>query len=378
VLIGPSVGGILVQGNVIGLNSAGNTALGNSQSGVEIDGANNTVGSSAAGAHNVIAGNGGDGVLIYSGASGVAVQGNFIGTDQTGKVKLGNSGSGVEVGDNNALIGGPAAAAHNLISGNSYDGVLIDSGVSGTRVQNNYIGTDITGTVALANFNGVEIQGNGTLVGGTTLAVRNTIAGNSNNGVQIDAGATGNGVQGNYIGLSASATALANSGYGVSIVGSNNTVGGTASGAGNTIAFDSLGGVQVSAGNGNSIRRNAIYSNGPSNTGPGIVLSAGANNNLAAPIISTATLNGMILSVTGTFNAPTANVPYVLEFFVSPAGDPEGKIYVGTLKVTPTGTGNQPFTFTTSTTAATATTLITATLTDAGGDTSAFSNGVTS
>jgi hypothetical protein len=68
----------------------------------------------------------------------------------------------------------------------------------------------------------------------------------------------------------------------------------------------------------------------------------------------------------------------VLEFFVSPAGDAEGKVYVGKLTMTPASTGTRSFTFTTSTAAATSTTLITATLTDNLGDTSAFSAGVTS
>jgi hypothetical protein len=45
--------------------------------------------------------------------------------------------------------------------------------------------------------------------------------------------------------------------------------------------------------------------------------------------------------VTGTFSAPTASVLYILEFFVSPAGDAEGKVYVGELTVTPTSTGTQ-------------------------------------
>jgi hypothetical protein len=135
--------------------------------------------------------------------------------------------------------------------------------------------------------------------------------------------------------------------------------------------------VLVSAGNGNMIRRNTIYANGPSHTGPGIVLAPGANNNLAAPTISTATLNGAVLTVTGTYNAPTASVPYILEFFASPAGDAEGKVYVGKLTVTPTSTGTRSFTFTVTTSVTGTNPLITATLTDAANDTSAFSNGVT-
>jgi hypothetical protein len=379
VLLDSTASGVLVQGNYVGTASTGGSALANSGNGVEVYGTNNTIGGSTASSRNILSGNSSDGVLIDSGASGTSVQGNYIGTDVSGKLKLSNSGSGIEVGENNALVGGSSVTFRNIISGNGFDGILIDSGVSGARVQGNFIGTDVTGTIALANYNGIEVAGSGNTLGGTTLAVRNVISGNSNNGVQLDSGASGNQVQGNYIGINASSSAaLANSGYGVSIAGRNNSVGSSLAAAANTIADNSQGGVLVSAGSGDSIRHNAIYANGPSNTGPGIVLATGANNNLAAPTLSTATLNGTILTVTGTFNAATANVPYILEFFVSPAGDAEGKVYVGKLTVTPTSTGTQSFTFTTSTTAASSTTLITATLTDASGDTSAFSSGVTS
>jgi carbon storage regulator len=59
------------------------------------------------------------------------------------------------------------------------------------------------------------------------------------------------------------------------------------------------------------------------------VLSSGANNNVTAPTLTTATLSGSTLTVQGTFTAPTANVPYVLEFFANPTGDAEGKVYLG-------------------------------------------------
>jgi hypothetical protein len=77
--------------------------------------------------------------------------------------------------------------------------------------------------------------------------------------------------------------------------------------------------------------------------------------------------------VTGSFTAPTANVSYVLEFFANPSGDAEVKIYLGSLTVTPTSTGTQNFTFTTTTTVTGSDPLITATLTDPSGDTSAIS-----
>ena len=132
----------------------------------------------------------------------------------------------------------------------------------------------------------------------------------------------------------------------------------------------------VSAGSGDTISRNSIYANGPSNTGPGITISTGANNGIVAPSLTSATLSGSTLTVKGSFTAPTANVSYVLEFFANPIGDAEGRIYLGSLTVTPTSTGTQNFTFTTTTTVTGMYPLITATLTDNSGDTSEFSNGV--
>ena len=162
------------------------------------------------------------------------------------------------------------------------------------------------------------------------------------------------------------------------MISNSNSIGGSASGAGNTIADNDSGGVLVSAGSGNTTRENSIYANGPSNTGPGIHIDPGANDSIVAPTLSGATLSGTTLTVEGTFTAPTANKPYVLEFFANVSGDPEGKIYLGSKTVTPATTGSQSFTFTTTNTSQLgANPLITATLTDNLGDTSAFSAGET-
>jgi hypothetical protein len=84
------------------------------------------------------------------------------------------------------------------------------------------------------------------------------------------------------------------------------------------------------------------------------------------------------LDIKGGFAATTTNISYVLEFFANPSGDAEGKIYLGSLTVTPTKTGMQYFTFSTTTSVTGTNRLITATLTDASGNTSAFANGVLS
>ncbi len=78
--------------------------------------------------------------------------------------------------------------------------------------------------------------------------------------------ATDNVVAANYIGSDSTADSLPN-GTGVVIDGSasENTIGGTATGAGNTIAFNSGDGVDVDSGTGNAVRGNLIYGNAVAN-----------------------------------------------------------------------------------------------------------------
>jgi titin len=363
------ISNLVVQGNYIGTDATGSSAVKDSNYGVEVGSPNITIGGTTVGARNIISGNFTVGVILYD--SNDVVQNNYIGTDVTGTKAIGN-GYGVVVLGANDTVGGTSAAARNIISGNANDGVFVEA--SGALVEGDYIGTNRSGASAVGNSIGVEIDGTKNTIGGTVAADRNVISGNSTDGVLIDGAASLNAVEGNYIGVNAAKTAAqANGSYGVSIAGSKNTIG-----AANTIADNAAGGVLVSAGNGDSIRRNAIFANGGTQTGPGIVVDSGANNDVVAPVLTSALLGGTTLTVQGTFTTPKANVSYVLEFFVSPQGDAEGKIYLGRLVVKPTSTGTQSFTFTVTTTAATSTTLITATLTDSLGDTSAFSNGVTS
>jgi titin len=380
ILIQSGVNGTLVEGNFVGTTPAGTGALGNAASGIEVFGVNNTIGGSSSGQRNVVSGNLFDGILLDSGASGNVVLGNYVGTNKSGGGFFrGNVGNGIEVDGVNNTVGGTTAGSRNVIAGSGNDGVLIGAGATGVVVQGNFIGTASTGKTALGNGTGIEVQAGKATIGGSSPAARNVISGNAGDGIEIDSGVSGTVVQGNYIGPNASnSAALGNGGYGVNVAGSHTLVGGASIPAGNLISNNALGGVNISAGSGNTVRLNRIFANGPSQNGAGITLAAGANHNIVAPTVSTATLSGTVLTVTGTFTAPTANVPYVLEFFASPAGDPEGKIYLGKITVIPTATGACSFTFKVSTASASATTLITATLTDALGDTSAFSNGVTS
>ena len=220
------------------------------------------------------------------------------------------------LGSTNNTIGGTTAADRNIISANTVDGIQIrNAGTASNVVLGNYIGLDVTGTVDLGNTNqGVAIFGSATnnTIGGTAAGARNVLSGNNGEGVRITgAGTTGNVVQGNFIGTNAAGTAgIANSRQGVWIdnAAANNTIGGTAAGAGNTIAYNTLDGVALSsiAGTGNAVLGNAIFSNGglgidlldDNVTGNDGAKTAGQPNLLMDfPVVQTASLNGTTLTL---------------------------------------------------------------------------------
>lgn len=237
--------------------------------GVVVVSRRNTVGGTAPGARNVISGNR-DGILITSSEN--RVLGNFIGTDASGTRPQPNSSIGIYVVEfsSDNLVGGTAVGARNTISGNG-EGVQIDGfldssgapiGATGNLVQGNFIGTDATGTAVLRNLgNGISIlQASGNTIGGTAPGAGNVISGNDGDGVAIFF--AGNLVQGNSIGTDFMRRAnLGNVGNGVSISASSNTIGGTSAGAENIIAYNRSNGILVSDGTGNAIRRNSIYLN---------------------------------------------------------------------------------------------------------------------
>ncbi len=358
-----------VWGNTIGVAANGYQFLANGN-GLVLSGRGNTIGGVASGTRNVISRNSNDGILI-SGGNDNQVLGNYIGSTPDGLASMGNELNGIEVNGSGNMIGGTASGAGNLISGNGGAGVKIDSGASGNQVLGNTIGDNPASDVGMENNLGIEVAGNGNMIGAGVAGTGNLIDANFN--AMLISGSA-NQVLGNSI--------LAN-GSGINVNGSGNTIGGTVSGARNIISGNDPNGVEIGAGTGNSVRQNSIFANGSGSTktGPGIVLKNGSNNGVAAPSLSSAIPSGLSLNVKGTFTAATAHISYTLDFYGNPSGDAEGKVYLGSLTVTPTFKGTQEFTYTltfaTTDTATDTITLITATLTDASGNTSAFSNGVT-
>lgn len=262
VQISSSIGGSgnRVEGNFIGTDATGSQAVPNQQYGVSLEQAtSNVIGGTAAGAGNLISGNGLDGVrLTGSSCTANLVQGNVIGLDHQGQSMLPNQ-SGVTSSDNasGTTIGGTAAGARNLISGNQRDGVSLAGGTHDTLVQGNVIGTDAAGGQDLGNqFNGVRCAGvTAVNVGGTVAGAGNLISGNDWTGVAVISGSAGVRVQGNHIGTDASGTAAlgngtagsASYGQGVWVQGSDDVrIGGPEAGAGNLVSGNLTDGVEVS------------------------------------------------------------------------------------------------------------------------------------
>jgi len=240
-------GGNTIAGNYIGTDVTGNTDNGNHWIGIYVNGiSNNVIGGTTTTDRNLIAGNDSYGVEVYgTGATNNLIQGNYIGTNAAGTTALGNQSAGVYLyyaaGN---TVGGTTPGAGNLISGNNGSGILIyGAGATGNLIQGNYIGINVTGSAALGNtqrgvlLNGVSGTGSNT-VGGTTVAARNVISGNQEIGIYLYNNTSTTLIQGNYVGTDVAGSV--DLGNGIDGIGSsdspNNTIGGTVPGAGNLIS----------------------------------------------------------------------------------------------------------------------------------------------
>ncbi len=248
---GETIWGNVVQGNLIGTDVTGTVGIGNTK-GVVIDQSpQNLVGGTVPGARNVIAGGreqaSGHGVEISGwpalNALHNQVLGNYIGTDITGMVRLPNLGSGIEVSyADGCEIGGTAALARNLISGNATSGVHTQVS-SFDRIQGNFIGTDVTGTHALTGPSGsgvwLDYGTANALVGGSVAAARNLVSGNGT-GIVTRGNlpySTSNAILGNYVGTDLTGTqAVPNAYHGLLADSPFVQVGGSGPGEGNLVS----------------------------------------------------------------------------------------------------------------------------------------------
>ncbi|NQT27134.1 right-handed parallel beta-helix repeat-containing protein, partial [candidate division KSB1 bacterium] len=122
----------------------------------------NRIGGSGSGEGNLISGNGQAGIeMSFGQSSHNLVQGNWIGTDITGEALIPNSGDGIRIRDgaNINRIGGESEGEGNVICGNSRGVQIEDADSDGNQIIGNFIGTDQTGTLRLPNeASGIYIE----------------------------------------------------------------------------------------------------------------------------------------------------------------------------------------------------------------------------
>jgi CSLREA domain-containing protein len=367
-------GSYVIENNYIGTDMTGTLARGNGEHGITVsreffaNAQNRIVG-------NVISANVGDGIILGGDGSNV-LQGNNVGTDVSGTVTLGNTRHGVWINSPDNLIGGTVAAARNVVSANGTVGIRIGGSggiLTGNVIQGNYIGTNVSGTTALGNgHDGIFTIGSNTTIGGTAAGARNIISASGRNGILIGgasnaADGRGSLVQGNLIGAAADGTTALGNGLALNAgrdsgidasFAIGTTIGGTAPGAANTIAYSTGPGVLIGAGNNPNLIRNGVLSNSiHSNGALGIDLSPrgvqpndagdadrGANELQNYPVLTSASGN----TIAGTFNS-AANTSFRLELFANrepdPSGNGEGERFLGAMSVTTNGSGNASFSF---------------------------------
>jgi hypothetical protein len=251
----------VIQGNYIGVDSTGTIRRANNY-GIVMTGDHNLIGGTSTAARNIISANNSYGVSI-GGANNV-VQGNFIGTDVTGTVALGNGIEGLDLSSGsgqlvNNLVGGTVVGARNVISGNTNYNLVLRS--AGNVIQGNFIGTDVTGTAKLSsNATGIDLEGDSNLIGGTTAEARNIISGNGGAGIFWNGfGGSLVRIQGNFIGTDLTGLNKVANGTGISASGSAILIGGSGPGTGNLISGNDSAGVAFSSSNaGHLVQGNLI------------------------------------------------------------------------------------------------------------------------
>jgi hypothetical protein len=313
VISGAFATGNVVQGNRIGTDATGETAVPNYVTGVSIvDAPNSLIGGTQAGEGNLISANGGTGLNLEGAAAGTLIEGNLIGTDREGRSALGNLGAGVGIDSSNITVGGTVSGAGNVISGNG-EGMFIGTttaSVSNVVVQGNLIGTQIDGKSPLGNTGvGIQVLEGGFLTGSDP---------NVTIGAAIDSGKTTD----------------------------------SARAAANTIAFNRAGIESSPFTFGLTYLANSIYANAglsidivPDGVNPNDIKDGTGFGNKAQnyPVLSSAQSDGDRTTVRGTLNS-TPSAIFRVEFFANEKTNAtrygDGQRYLGAIMVRTDSDGN--------------------------------------
>ena len=261
-------------------------------------------------------------------------------------------------------IGGTAAQDRNVISGHADGNISVENDL-GVAILGNYIGTNAAGTAAVTEQDdGIRMSNASEItVGGTFFGEGNVISGNDG-AFHVSLGpATGIVIIGNRIGVDAAGTAPITNGGNFNFFNASSgiRIGGTNPGEGNTIAYGTANGVTLSTAatdidvRGNSIHDNALLGIGYNATGFPTPNDAGESDGIQNyPIIRSVEHNGPsgigVTRVQGKFHS-TPSSTFNLDFSTNPpcARFPreflEGQTYFDSEPITTDGAGNAVFDF---------------------------------
>ena len=199
---------VLVQANFFGAGANNASIVPNGGHGILVDGS--SAGVQVGGViplGNVSAGNRGDGIRVAGTASGFTTFNTFGGL-YAFQGAAPNQGNGITIdstGLNNLI-------RTNVMSGNMGNGIELTSNARGVTVDPNIAGLNTEGDGVLVNppvpgfgngGDGIKVSGSGNYIGGYNGSVipQNTFSGNARYGIEITSGATGNYVFNSSIGL---------------------------------------------------------------------------------------------------------------------------------------------------------------------------------
>ncbi len=276
------------------------------------DGVN--IGSPTPGHANTISDNGNSGRagILIAGGTSVVVDSNIIGLNSAGTASLGNAGNGIEL---NTISGAGMIIRNNTISANGTNGIELDNISTAALIEDNFIGTNSSGVVGSGHgnlFHGIAFRNsNGVDAANRITVQRNTISGNgdnvTDNGINFSLTNSDILIVDNFIGVeSDGSTPLANLGEGIEINTSTTNVEIGGSGVENIISNNAGSGILFFGGsnsNGNGILENVLACNTDG------AISFGSAPDVDAPVITSFSSTG----ISGTSTAPEFSIVRLFE-----------------------------------------------------------------
>lgn len=378
---------VRIENNFIGTNASGTSAIGGGN-GIVVDWSSHDLEI----INNLVSGNPDWGIRMESGER-VVFRGNKIGTDVTGRQAIANK-VGIAIGtrEGEPLVR-EVTITDNLISGNVIKGISLNK-VSNVSIWGNRIGTDGDGNLMPDNHQwmGIAITdccqpspsftNSDIAIGGESTGQGNLISGNEMVGISVSSHVSNATIIGNTISYNGTSGGIGIEAFpNAGLIIRGNTI---SHNRGNSISM-------LGSGTGYTITRNRIHSNDwlgidlilDATYGAGVTpndagdLDTGPNNFMNFPVLTSAHAPPGQLVVKGTIDTPNPET-VTLEFFANPVptpgGDPsgygEGAVFLGT------GKANRQGMFTATLPPVAPGTLISATATDAAGNTSEFAANV--